>query len=278
MKHEDICTMAQALARNCGFAVFPCGDDKRPTRPCPKGEEGEHGFKDASKDPDEIGWLWRNWPGPLIGVATGKVSNRIVLDLDVEHDTARAWWHIFGRSLLPTTVLRTRRGGIHLHFLATAEVGSITHGNKRTGAPPDPLRGVDVRGEGGFAIFWFAAGLPMLNSAPPAPWPDWLSKALFPPPAPPPPRPKVTGDPRRYSEAGIGAILRKIAETPEGNRNAMLNWGAWCLGRRVVEGELGRLEAETLLANAARDAGFVSAADIKASARTIQSGLKAAGA
>jgi hypothetical protein len=89
----EICRLAQNLARNCNYAVFPCSEQKMPLRPK---REGGDGFKDATKDPDKIAWLWRHWPGPLIGIATGATSNIIVLDFDVKHDTARAWVQTHG--------------------------------------------------------------------------------------------------------------------------------------------------------------------------------------
>jgi hypothetical protein len=50
---DEACRIAQNLGRNCGFAVFPCREDKRPA--CP------HGFKDGSTKPAEIAELWRSY-------------------------------------------------------------------------------------------------------------------------------------------------------------------------------------------------------------------------
>ncbi len=72
---HEVPEAAQALARNCGYKVFPCRvHDKRPT--CP------HGFRQASNDPAEIARLWRRYPGGLIGIATGQASGIDVLDID----------------------------------------------------------------------------------------------------------------------------------------------------------------------------------------------------
>ena len=62
---DEYVHLAQNLARNCGYPVFPCREeDKRPA--CP------HGFKDATKVSGAIAELWRQWPGELIGIATGE--------------------------------------------------------------------------------------------------------------------------------------------------------------------------------------------------------------
>ena len=84
MNISDIVTIAENLARNCGYSVFPCRHNKRPA--CP------HGFLDAVSDPVEVRPLWRRYPGPLIGVACGDASGISVLDVDIKADDARAWW------------------------------------------------------------------------------------------------------------------------------------------------------------------------------------------
>src|SRR5689334_3538050 len=110
--HHDVATLATNLARNQGWAVFPVGGNKNPVWPKAKGGSG---YKDGSKDPDRIAWLWRHWPGPLIGIATGAMSGVSVLDVDLKHDAALAWWQANEARLPRTRAYRTRSGGIHLH-------------------------------------------------------------------------------------------------------------------------------------------------------------------
>ena len=56
---------------------------------------------------------------------------------------------------------------------------------------------VDVRGDGGYAVAWWAHGCPVICNAPRAPMPEWLAKAAMPPP-PPAPVP-YDGEPARPS-------------------------------------------------------------------------------
>ena len=75
------------------------------------------------------------------------------------------WWASHRDRLPVTRVHRTRSGGLHLVFQHAPDIrcsaGRI--------AP-----GIDVRGNGGYVIWWPATGLPVLSNAPFAPWPDWL--------------------------------------------------------------------------------------------------------
>src|SRR5690242_5787702 len=57
-----------------GMPVFPCRNDKRPYT--------EHGFKDASRDPDQVTKWWTEHPDALIGIPTGTVSDLFVVDVD----------------------------------------------------------------------------------------------------------------------------------------------------------------------------------------------------
>ena len=251
----DACRLAQNLARNRGFPVFPCGDDKRPLlKAWPER---------ASTDPDVIAKLWRDHPGSLIGVVTGEASGIDVLDLDVKHDAARAWFAENRHRLPPTRTFRTRSGGAHLVHQHAAGVknsaGKITEG-------------VDVRGGGGFVVWWFAAGFECLDHSPPAPWPAWLRNLVLPPPPKPAQRHPYAAP--SNTDAAIAGILRAVSGASEGQRNATLNWAAYRMGERVLAGEIGRGEAEALLAGAAA-AARLSATE---ASLTIHSGLKGAGA
>jgi Bifunctional DNA primase/polymerase, N-terminal len=247
--------MAQNLARNCGWHLFPCRDDKRPTL--------KRWPELASKDPAEIERLWREHPGPLIGILTGEASGVDVLDLDAKHDPARAWYAENRHRIPSTRTFRTRSGGTHFYFRHSAGVRNTAS---------KIAEGVDTRGDGGYVISWFAAGLPCLDHAPPAPWPPALLKLLLPPPVQPVMRRQLVAP--RNTEAAILGILQTVSGAPEGQRNQRLNWAAFRLGERVCDGQISRTEAETLLTEAATAAGLIA----PAATATIRSGLKGAGA
>lgn len=64
----------KALAR--GWAVFPCGLDKKPFTP--------HGFKDATHDQTQVLTWWKDNPQALVGIPC-KNNNFWALDLDVKN-------------------------------------------------------------------------------------------------------------------------------------------------------------------------------------------------
>jgi hypothetical protein len=170
---SELASIAKNLAKNCGYHVFPCGVEKK--MPCWGKREGGKGFYDASTDPAEINRLFRHRHAELIAVRTGETSGVSVLDVDVKHDSACAWWIKNERRLPATRTYRTRSGGIHLFFQHAAGVRN---------AEGVPVKGIDSRGEGGYVVFWFAHGFECLDHTPPAPWPYWLSEFFW-PPAPP---------------------------------------------------------------------------------------------
>jgi hypothetical protein len=163
-------------------------------------------------------------------------------------------------------VQRTRRGGLHLYFEASSEVRSS---NGR-----DALRGIDVRGEGGYVISWFAAGFPLVCEAPPAPWPNWLTHKVQPPPLVATPASRVPWQPKEETpqriQAAIEGLCRKVAAEPEGNRNSCLNWAGWSLRKRIAAGQLSRAEAEFILTEAAKSAGL----GVREVAATVRSALQ----
>jgi hypothetical protein len=161
---DDVATLAENLAHNCGYSVFPCRHDKRPASP--------HGFKDAVSDPVLVRPLWRRYPAPLIGVACGTASGICILDIDIKANDARAWWLQNQHRIPETRCYRTRSGGLHAVFRHTPGVRNVQG---------EPIPGVDVRGEGGYVAWWFGAGYECLDHSPPAPWPAWLSQFFWPP-------------------------------------------------------------------------------------------------
>jgi hypothetical protein len=150
-----------------GLRCFPCAPSKVPTTP--------RGFLDASAKTVVLRKLWANLPGPLVGVPTGAASGIGVLDLDRKHPEAAQWWKTRRQRLPPTRVHRTRSGGLHLIFRHAPGMRCST--SKIT-------PGLDIRADGGYVIWWPAAGLPVLCDAPLAPFPEWLRAQLVLPPQP----------------------------------------------------------------------------------------------
>jgi Bifunctional DNA primase/polymerase, N-terminal len=253
--YGDLITLAQAFGRNCGYPVFPVGPDKKPA--LKKWPEL------ASTDADAIARLYRDHPGPLVGIVCGQRSGISVLDLDLKALAASAWWHAHRGQIPLTRIYRTRSGGAHLYFRHTAGVRN---------SAGKIAEGVDVRGEGGFVISWWCVGLPCISHERPVPWPTWLLREILPRPAKPRERRKHHAS--RNTDSAIIGILRAVAGAAEGQRNSTLNWAAYHIGRRVQAGELGRSEAEAMLTEAAIAAGLIK---IEAAA-TIASGLKGASA
>src|SRR4051812_36672631 len=116
-----------------GYAVFPL-------KPNGKYPLTEHGFKDASKDGEQIRKWWNEWPEANVGVATGRISGIVVLDIDRKHGVDGA---VSAAELdLPRTLtIRTPSGGFHLFY--KAPTSSIVP--RRIGVRP----GLDILGEGG---------------------------------------------------------------------------------------------------------------------------------
>jgi Bifunctional DNA primase/polymerase, N-terminal len=231
-----------------GRRCFPCRLDKRPATP--------NGFKNAQNNADALRELWRLYPGPLIGVATGAISDLDVLDLDVKHHEARIWW-ADNRSRLPETrTHRTRSGGLHLFFQHIAGVGS-TVGKI---AP-----GVDTRGNGGYVIWWPTAGLPVLSDVPPAPWPAWPLARLQPAPAGLHQKRVVIPDDRT-----LGSLVRLVAGAPQGERNNLAFWAGCRAGEMARSGLIGLEAAVEVVTLAAVRAGL-SRAEAE---RTARSGIR----
>ncbi len=210
--------LAQNLARNCHYAVFPCRNDKRPA--CP------HGFQDAAHDAAHIAGLWRRFPAPLIGIATGTRSGISVLDLDQKHPEAHRWWQENHLLLLPTRTFETRSGGLHLYFQHRDGVGN---------SQGKICRGIDTRGNGGYVVAWFAAGLGCFDQMPPRPWPSWLLEDLIRQPIPRPASAARTLN----SDRQIAGIMRRLSAAREGERNAVLYWAACrCANRGMLQSQV----------------------------------------
>lgn len=252
---EAVCPDPLDAARKLaawGLAVHPVRADKRPASP--------HGYKDASADPETVTELWRRYPAPLIGVATGEASGISVLDIDTpRHSEARQWLAQNHWRLPKTRVHGTRSGGVHFVF---------RHRPGLRCSAGRPVPGVDTRGCGGFIVWWPAAGYGVEHLDTLVDWPPWLLEEV----APPPPRMPPPSTARAVAGVGYvaGALRRgieRVATAPEGRRNETLNAETFALARLALDADI---LAEAMLA-AARACGLP---EFEAR-RTIQSALTA---
>jgi hypothetical protein len=106
----------------------------------------EHGFNDASIQPQQIRDWWRRWPDANIGIATGAVSGIVVLDVDprnggdasdvkLQNEFPEAFANLFK--------VRSGSGGTHRYF---------QHPGRDVLCRANFRPGIDVRGDGGFVV------------------------------------------------------------------------------------------------------------------------------
>lgn len=249
--------------------IFPCKADERPASP--------NGFYSATSDPDGIADLWSRWPGPLIGVRTGAAAGFSVLDIDRD---GLPFFHDQRHRLPRTLTIETPRGGLHLWF---------QHSEGLRCSVSRISRGVDIRADGGYAIFWRAHACAVLCDAPAAPFPEWLIGLTRRQPLPVVTFrlakneslvvENVTTAPTpfeaNWAERALQNAFSRVSTAPCGTRNHTLNAEAYALGRLCARGWMSQSRVETALAMAARHCGLV-ANDGEASVRaTIASGLSA---
>jgi hypothetical protein len=238
-----------------GLPVFPCRrPDKHPT--CP------NGFYDATHDAAGVKHLWREHAGTLIGVPMGPRSGLFAADVDSGRHASAAEWHQQNQHRLQTRIHRTESGG--LHFLFRHHPGLRNSQSKLA-------HGVDTRGEGGYVIWWpsFVTQASSSLAAPIEPIPDWMVQALKPPP-PPPPRPS------HYDNvSGFAGVLRTVALAPDGDKSALLFWGACRMGEAIAAGKISLNLATGLLREAALHAGWQD--DFRKMESTITNGLRTGG-
>lgn len=159
MSENKLLDTALFYAINYGWAVFPVNKQKKPITP--------NGWMNAKKDPGAIKAWWKRYPTAGIGIATGSMSNLIVIDEDLDDDKGKNGyeevrkWEVENGSLPETVTAITGRGGYHLYY---------HYEGKDIGNRAGILEGVDVRGEGGYVI------------APPSPHPNGTEYAWELPP------------------------------------------------------------------------------------------------
>lgn len=220
---------ARGYARR-GWAVLPVGQDKKPLT--------AHGSHDATKDERIIQRLWTSWPDALIGIATGRISGVVVLDIDVRPDgSGFDSLDRLGISILPgAPTAHTPSGGVHLFF----EAPSLEVKNSASKIGPH----LDVRGDGGYIIVPPGPGrswdpIKNLDTTPLPPMPEWMVVHRVSKPAPPISRPpKPSSRLSAYGEAALDNAVRRIINAGAGEQEVTLNTEVYCIGTLVGGGEI----------------------------------------
>jgi len=163
--------------------IFPVTrNGKTPAVPA---AEGGHGCLDATTDQDKIREWWSKYPDANIGIATGKKSGILVLDIDNKNghsgsETLRDLQAQLGR-LPDGPICLTPNGGMHLYFRYPIGVEVKTKAGLADG--------IDIRSNGGYVVgppsiidrreyCWDAGAMPDETPLPDLPqkWIDFLPK------------------------------------------------------------------------------------------------------
>ena len=181
----DMLAWALRYAR-AGRAVFPlhtpsadasCSCRKADCRSPGKHPRTPRGVKDATADEAQVRAWWGRWPEANIGVATGRASNFVALDVDVRHGGDASLAELFdAHGGVPATAeVVTGGGGFHLLF----EHPGVPFKNSSSVLG----EGLDVKTDGGYVV-----AAPSLHASGrryewrsamrPAPLPAWLLELL----------------------------------------------------------------------------------------------------
>jgi hypothetical protein len=257
------------------WSVFPC-------RPASKEPATKRGFYNATTNPATIRRWWLAREDYNIGIRTGAASGVWVFDIDGDAGATTVAKLKAEHGQLPDTLISATSNGCHLWFCYTSPIPcSAEH---RFG------RGLDVRGDGGYAMA--APSLHpdgptyrWMNDRPLAVALDWLVELAR--TRPPPPALSISqraqaarrsiGLPGAYARAALEREIKELANTLPGARNHALNRAAFSLFQLVAGGELNEAEVLNRLIEAAHANGLMTDPnDGPVSVRrTIESGRRA---
>jgi hypothetical protein len=248
---------------SCGQG-HPPGDNSAGKHP-----RTRRGCLDATTNPKEVDAMWRRWKGSNIGFATGGAAGIAVLDIDPRHggeDTLARYLDAKG-PLPGGPVVRTPSGGAHYYFLTRPGVKT---GAARLGP------GIDIRADGGYVILppsrrgaasyeWAVNWRADLEE-----WPEWL--------VPPTVEPAPIRNPQALAsvpgDKALAALVRTVADAPEGRRNDLLFWASARLGEHASSGRIPLDVGAAAILGAAAQAGLGESEANK----TLYQGLRKVGA
>lgn len=269
-----------------GHSILPLHGIRNGKCTCSNGSDcgrpGKHprtpnGVNDATMDERVITRWWDKWPDANIGVATGKASKLLVLDVDGSQGQASLLALERQHKPLPKTVTVVTGNGRHIYF-AIEDLATTS----RAGALGPNL---DHRGDGGYVV---AAGSAHISGVryrydsglgpkqvEIATAPSWLMKLVR-------ARSKEAADPipipsgkraraRRYVETALARELERVAKAPMHQRNDTLNRAAFRVGQVLPYGLLDEGEVKSKLSAVAEQIGL----DLAEIELTLRSGLTA---
>ncbi len=139
--------VAYALSYACmGWPVFPL-HNKKPFEFLTPGVKS-HGYKDATTDLERIEALWAIHPTACIGLATGKLSGVLVLDMDVPEGYKSLQTLQQQYAPLPET-RRSRTGNKGLHYFFQYPDDGYVY---KSAVGLAGYEGVDIRAAGGYVV------------------------------------------------------------------------------------------------------------------------------
>lgn len=239
-----------------GWWIFPC----EPRGKRPAGALAPHGLNDATDDLDMVRDWWTREPDANIGLATGRRSGVIVIDLDGPA-AEEAYGVLLLRHGNPGSPAApdgaTVRTGKGWHIYLAPGDSDIRNSASRI------AQGIDVRGDGGYVVappsihpnggvyVWCD---PVPKDGLPAVSDEW-AEILAPPPPPPRvamPKPKgYSGVATPYGTAAMIGLLTQLESAGDGSRNDTLNYITW---RAVHLAEGGHLDLHAALSQIASSA------------------------
>jgi Bifunctional DNA primase/polymerase, N-terminal len=136
-QHVNLRLAAALRYAQTGWPVFPClTGQKTPAT--------QHGFLDATTDPDKITWWWSHNPSHNVAIATG-APGPDVLDVDVHKQGSgfTAFNRLHREGLLDgaSAYIRTPSGGLHAYFTGSEQ----SNGHL-------PRHHLDFRSKGGYVV------------------------------------------------------------------------------------------------------------------------------
>jgi hypothetical protein len=190
-KEENQMLEAALTYAGYGWPVIPVHSVRDGRCSCHKGVEcdskGKHprtenGIKDASTDEQQIREWWSRYPGANVGIATGKESGLVALDIDPPNGGDKSLRELEEQhGELPETV-ESITGGDGRHFFFKYPKGKTIR--NKVGFRP----GIDIRSDGGYIVAppsihacgggyeWEVTGHP--DEAELAEMPDWLVELI----------------------------------------------------------------------------------------------------